>query len=442
MKAAIEREGGPFTLFGGEPLLVPERDLEDLWAWGLARFGSNAIQTNGTLINDNHIRMFKKYQVEVGISIDGPRELNDLRWIGSLERTRAATKKTEKAIERLCKEGIPPSLIITLHRYNATSDKLPIMHEWLRYLEHLGVPFARLHILETEKQAIKRRYALTTEENTYAFLSFVDLEQELTTLRFDVFKDMNDLLLGHDRDVTCVWAGCDPYTTSAVQGVEGNGQRTNCGRTNKEGIDFIKSDRVGYERYLALYHTPQEHGGCKGCRFFLMCRGQCPGTAIGGDWRNKSEHCEVWKALYRHLEGGLLDRDVIPISASPTRTRLEEAMLQAWALGSNPNMQDILENLAPSETSPKSRIAIASGKINGGSDSGLISGAQDQGERIIVPPGHLDTPHQDTPHSDHPHTDRTQHGDHNDQGHIDSVGHTDVPHGDRPHGDRPHGDRR
>ena len=35
MKAAIQAEGGPFALFGGEPLLVPERDLESLWAWGL-----------------------------------------------------------------------------------------------------------------------------------------------------------------------------------------------------------------------------------------------------------------------------------------------------------------------------------------------------------------------------------------------------------------------
>ena len=30
MKAAVEREGGPFALFGGEPLLVPEEDLEAL----------------------------------------------------------------------------------------------------------------------------------------------------------------------------------------------------------------------------------------------------------------------------------------------------------------------------------------------------------------------------------------------------------------------------
>jgi len=93
IKEALRQEGGPFSLFGGEPLLVPLKDLEDLWAWGLERFGRNGVQTNGSLIQDEHIRLFKKYRVGVGISIDGPDELNDVRWNGSLERTRQATRR-------------------------------------------------------------------------------------------------------------------------------------------------------------------------------------------------------------------------------------------------------------------------------------------------------------------------------------------------------------
>src|SRR5258708_24979941 len=76
MKDAIKRDGGPFTMFGGEPLLMPEEDLEEMWAWGLEQFGSNGIQTNGALINDNHVRMFQQYKVNVGISVDGPNDLN------------------------------------------------------------------------------------------------------------------------------------------------------------------------------------------------------------------------------------------------------------------------------------------------------------------------------------------------------------------------------
>jgi sulfatase maturation enzyme AslB (radical SAM superfamily) len=100
MKSAVEREGGSFTLFGGEPRLLPERDLEELWRWGLERSGANSVQTNGTLIRDAHIRMFKQYKVLVGISIDGPGEMNSVRWAGSPEANLEATARTEAAIAR------------------------------------------------------------------------------------------------------------------------------------------------------------------------------------------------------------------------------------------------------------------------------------------------------------------------------------------------------
>jgi uncharacterized protein len=39
MKLAVQEEGGSFTLFGGEPLLLPEQDLEELLSWGFQQFG-------------------------------------------------------------------------------------------------------------------------------------------------------------------------------------------------------------------------------------------------------------------------------------------------------------------------------------------------------------------------------------------------------------------
>ena len=63
-------------------LLLPLKDLEAIWAWGLERYGSNRVQTNGTLIQDEHVALFHKYGVRVGISLDGPGELNDVRWHG------------------------------------------------------------------------------------------------------------------------------------------------------------------------------------------------------------------------------------------------------------------------------------------------------------------------------------------------------------------------
>jgi len=383
MMAAIADSGQPFTLFGGEPLLLPLPDLERLWAWGYEKFGHNGTQTNATLIQDTHLALFKKYKVHVGVSVDGPGELNDARWAGSLQRTREATAKTEDVIATLIRENIPMSLIVTLHRANATGVKLPRLLDWFRELDRLGVQSARLHILEVENALIQKKYALTPEENLDALLQFMTLEKEMATLKLDTFRDMRLLLQGKDESVTCVWNACDPYTTRAVRGLEGNGQASNCGRTNKDGIDFVKADQEGFERYLALYYTPQEFYGCRDCRFFMMCKGQCPGTAVNGDWRNRTEHCQVWMSLYEHLETELLTTDetdtsltepvemseAVVISQHPERAKLEAFMLESWLQNRYVNIATTLSRLNGERKKPENAVTTSHGDYTDHGDS-------------------------------------------------------------------------
>jgi uncharacterized protein len=350
MKAEALRVGGPFTLFGGEPLLMRFEDLENLFAWGLETSGGSSIQTNGLLIEDRHIDLFRRCKVSVGISIDGPGELNDARWARGLERTRQSTALVESAIERLCREYEPPGLIVTLHKGNATADKLPIMAEWMRSLHKLGIRSLRLHLLEVDHTSVRETLALSARENVQALLAFAELQDSLPGMYFDLFDEMEALLEGRDQKVGCTWRACDPYTTEAVQGIEGNGQSSNCGRTNKEGVGFIKAKTTGYERYLALYRTPQAENGCQGCRFFLMCKGQCPGTSINGDWRNRTEHCEEWKELFATIERRMILAGKVPLTIQPLRFDLEARHLQAWERGENPSISRTLADWHTEQT--------------------------------------------------------------------------------------------
>ena len=334
MKAAVERAGGPFTLFGGEPLLMPLHDLDELFRWGREKYGTVAIQTNGTLIRDEHVEIFRRHDVIVGISIDGPGALNDARWDRTLARTRAATHTVERVIEHLTAAWRPPGLIVTLHRGNATAEHLPVMERWFERLDALGVRSVRLHVLEVDGDAALP-LVLSARENVEALCAFAALQHRLHGLRFDTFNEMQNLLLGDDAGAACVWRACDPYTTAAVRGVEGDGRSSNCGRTNKDGIDFPKAEAPGYERYVALAQTPYEFGGCKGCRFFIACKGQCPGTAIDGDWRNRTEHCAVWYDLFAALEESLIAGGQVPLTIQPIRERVEAHMLGEWAAGRN-----------------------------------------------------------------------------------------------------------
>jgi uncharacterized protein len=345
IKQAAMRMGGPFTLFGGEPLMIGLSDLEHLFAWGLETHGQNAIQTNGLLIETAHIELFRRYKVSVGISIDGPGALNDARWHRSLDKTRRSTARVQEVIARLCREHEPPGLIVTLHKGNATRDRLAELCAWLRELDALAIKSVRLHLLEVDHPAIRDRLALSARENIEALCTLADLEQDLSSIRFDLFREMEQLLAGRDGAASCTWRACDPYTTDAVQGVEGDGQTSNCGRTNKDGIGFIKSELAGYERYLALYRTPQSQNGCAGCRFFLMCKGQCPGTAIDGDWRNRTEHCAEWMHLFATIERRMILAGAIPLTIQPLRLDIEQRQLAHWACGENPSMSRIAANL-------------------------------------------------------------------------------------------------
>ncbi|MDC8107171.1 hypothetical protein MTQ00_22040 [Chryseobacterium sp. B21-037] len=70
-------------LHGGEPLLMGKSRLEEFIEC-FSIFKDNyinvffSIQTNGILINDEWCNIFKKHEIQVGISLDGPKEINDL----------------------------------------------------------------------------------------------------------------------------------------------------------------------------------------------------------------------------------------------------------------------------------------------------------------------------------------------------------------------------
>jgi len=331
MISALEKEGDYFALFGGEPLLTDIKTIEELWKFGFQKYGRNGIQTNGTLITDEHIELFKKYNVSVGVSLDGPDELNDSRWSGSLEETRRKSKLTLDAIDKMLDSGVIPSLIVTLTKYNTSNlDKLKI---WLKELDEKGIMSVRLHVLEVEYDSITEQFGLTSEENVQIMLDMAKFETTLKNMKFDMFNDIKRMLLGDDQQATCTFQACDPHTTQAVRAVDGQGNRHNCGRTNKEGINFFKSNTYGYERQVALYHTPQEYGGCKGCRFFVMCKGQCPGTGIKYDWRNKTELCEMYFKLFEFFEQEYIKSGVLPLSKFPGLTLLEHAMISTWIQG-------------------------------------------------------------------------------------------------------------
>jgi uncharacterized protein len=290
VKETLIKQGAEFSVFGGEALLTPKPKLREIFKFGLEQFGRNSIQTNCLKLDEDHIELFKKYKVGVGVSIDGWEDLNSPR------SDRVQTDTIIQNIKKLVNERIIPSLIITIHRANAKKELL----DFLYWVKDLGITHVNLHILETDSKEVQANLELSNLEN-FGIFSMIYDEFKDTKLFINPFNDIIELLTKENPQVICTWNACDAINTLAVQGVGPDGSLINCGRTNKDGVNWLKAKSSGKERYLALYNTPLEFGGCKDCRYFFACKGQCPGTAIDGDWRNKTAHCDFWYSLIEHI---------------------------------------------------------------------------------------------------------------------------------------------
>ena len=347
------QQNAPFTVYGGESLLTPKPMLEKIFKFGLKhweelpdyereRSSPNSVQTNGDLIDRDHIRMFKQYGVSVGVSIDGPDELNDFR----VPRNKnipasVTTAKTLANIKRCKEEGISVGIISTLHQKNGTPERLPRFLEWGRELGDMGINSINIHTLEIESEILRERLALTKERSIEAFLEIALWLETQSDLKWLPFAEMLDNLKGRDNKSNCIWHHCDPLTTAAVHGIEMDGGLSNCGRASKEGVAWVKADQDSYERYLCLYQTPQEYGGCKDCRFFLVCGGCCPGESLDQDWRNKTEHCDMLMALYEHYEKRLVSVRETPVSLDPKRLEMERNLIQILSGGQNCTLENL-----------------------------------------------------------------------------------------------------
>ena len=270
-------------LHGGEILMLPNKDLERLLSETYKHKKKTSIQTNATLIDDEKIKLFKKYKTNVGISWDGPGELCDFR---------PGTKKVGKIIDRLLSEGVGVGMIVVVSKANAgTKEKRKKLKNFLIDCRDKGID-ARFNPCygssETELPPGKRaeiylEFAKFCVEHGIFWSPFTDIIARL-----------------RKSGGVCVYRGCDIFCTESAMSVMGDGSLTNCMRTNKEYI-LLRDSKALNTRDDILQNTPQKYGGCEGCKYFENCRGGCPTSAIDDDWRNRTRWCDVWFALFSYF---------------------------------------------------------------------------------------------------------------------------------------------
>lgn len=286
-----------FSFQGGEPLLAGKEFFSRFFEYADRKNANNspihyALQTNGTLIDGEWIKLFKDNSVLIGLSLDGDREANRYR----MEANYApAFNKSLAAAEALQSAGVDFNILSVVTGYSAeniTSIYRFFTAKGFKYLQFIPClrPFGDKR--ESDMYMTVGQYAkyLVTLFNLY-FKDYMD--GKYTSIRH--FDNMVRLFLGQ-RTEQC---GIDGHCSHQFV-VEGNGNVYPCdfyctdewllGNIATDDFSSLaKSDKA--KRFLmeSLSVNPK----CKVCEYYKMCRG-------GGCKRQKEDrdYCEAYKTFF------------------------------------------------------------------------------------------------------------------------------------------------
>jgi len=136
--------GSPFSLLwhAGEPLAVPiswyEKAFEIINRYPKAKeYVIHSVQTNGTLINDKWCEFLNRHQVEVGLSIDGPRHIHDHH--RKTRKGEGTFDKTMRGLETLKRNGVPFGVISVIS--DISVDHPDEIYDFYREHDITGIGF-------------------------------------------------------------------------------------------------------------------------------------------------------------------------------------------------------------------------------------------------------------------------------------------------------------
>lgn len=317
---------------GGEPLMVRIEDMKEILEFvqeKIEEYDINDtphIQTNGSLITDRHIELFKKYNVSPGVSLDGPGELNSARVgkSGGDDVTNKMTNNTLENIQKLKKEGLHPSIITVLNKQNAATDeRLEELLEWMDWLTKNGI---RGHFNPlVEYESMQYENSISKDRMLEAYIRTWEWMKDKPYRVWDPIASYADALLGLGH-LQCNEGYCDGYNTNSARLIMGDGGTSGCGKSWDgvgDGKPFLQGPTTGneygesYERYDMLKNLPgpytdevqagviEDQGGCKGCPYWSQCHGGCPGGGLYDDYRNRTNMCKVVSGIFEYIEDDL-----------------------------------------------------------------------------------------------------------------------------------------
>lgn len=291
-----------FTWHGGEPMLrnidFYQKALHYQKKYARGKKIYNALQTNGTLINDEWCSFFKDHNFLIGISIDGPEHCHD--HYRKHKNGAGSFKEVIKAIEKLHQHSIAFNTMSVINDYNI---HYPIdIYRFFKEVKSQYMQFTPI----VERVSNERNDWLTLlppEQPITAQLSPQTVQPiDFGNFYIEIFKEwvkkdvgkyfvqLFDATLANYMNVlpgVCIFA--PTCGNSAV--MEFNGDIYSC---DHFVFPEFKLGNIKQNSFIEIMMNPQqvlfgEHKKsklptqCKECNYLHLCNGECPKNRIDID---------------------------------------------------------------------------------------------------------------------------------------------------------------
>lgn len=318
-------EGLTISLHGGEPLLLGKRRFAHLChalsecASRRSRRLSLACQTNGMMIDEEWISVFRFFGVSVGVSLDGPQAIHDARRIDRFGR--GSHQKSLRGYLRMRDAGLDPAILAV---WSPGADARTIVDY---FADELRCDWFDVLLPDTTRDAPRvdcsrffcDLFDIWLEELLDRGIH-VRICDAIARASMGLASGMESI--GRSRVSSASVGSLGQYELLDVLYVAGQG----LARTGMTIFETSIEDFYGSEAYRSQGQQSWSLcDTCQSCRFSVQCGGgYLPSrwSAVNG-FDNPSANCESLFRIFEHCESRLSDR----IAGLLDRIRLQQGVL-------------------------------------------------------------------------------------------------------------------
>jgi len=258
---------------------------------------SNAIQTNGILLNDEMAEFLTQYYFLVGVSLDGPEAVHDVfRRNAGGEGT---YRKVMKGIRCLRRKKTEFNILTLVSSANVKNPG-----EVYNYLKDEGFFYHQyIPCVEWDAGGQPLPWSITGEEWGRFLLGVFERWYTQDTRHISVrhFDSVLHFLVYGKHNTCCMSERCNQYFV-----VEHSGDVYPCDFFVRPELKLGNITQTSWQEICesAVYRQfvtgkKNWNTACNSCEFLPYCGGDCPKYRPAGNFPNPSSLCEGWKIFYK-----------------------------------------------------------------------------------------------------------------------------------------------